>query len=124
MDADSISEFNQLVAAARTALWPVTITIGNDTAAPKTALAVSGTPPAALRQPDEHRVGYVVTTSRNFSVLRSLIPGTAALRLGADLTVTADTHNPATVGTIWRVKELHDSNGGAEIVVRTERLDS
>lgn len=123
MSATALARFNARAAAFRTACWPVTVTIGNDTASPKTALAVSGTPPARLRNPDEHRSGYILATTRNFSILRSLIPATASLALGTDLTVTADTHNPATIGTIWRVKELHDSNAGAELVVRTERLD-
>lgn len=124
MNASAIVSFNQLAAAARTAVWPVSITLGTDTANPKVGIDCSGTPPARLRNPDEHRSGYILATTRNFSLLRSLLPATATLALGTDITITADTHNPDTVGTIWRVKELHDSNGGAELVVRTERLDA
>jgi hypothetical protein len=124
MDAESIAEFNQLAASSRADSWPVTVTLSSDPASPKEAMECAGTPPAKLRIPDEAtRAGYVLQTRRNFSVRRELLPAGASVALGTVFTVTADLHNPATVGTTWSCFELHDSNAGAELVARCFKLD-
>ncbi len=124
MDSESVSEFNQLAAETRAATWPVTVTITTYPASPKKEIKCSGTPPSQVRVPDDSRAGYVLKTLRNFSILRSALPAGATLALGAVITITADRHNPATVGTSWSVSELFDSNAGAEMVVRTFRQDN
>lgn len=123
MTSAALQSFATVAAAARAALWPCTVTIGNDTAAPKTSIALSGSPPKRTRLPDEHRGGYVEATVRTYLLLRSQIPGTASVALGTDFTVTADALNPGNVGTVWRTFELDDSSGGAEVRCVCRRLD-
>ena len=108
---------------SRAQAWPVTVTLSTDTANPKTAVAGPGSPPAATRQRDELRGGYVERTTRTFCLLAADIPATATLRLGLELTVTADPLNPGTVGTVWRCFDLTGSNAGSEHRLVCFRLD-
>lgn len=111
------------VAPHQSALWPCSFTLSTDPADPKKTIAAYGRPATRGRVPDEMRGGYIVRTVRAFALLRSQIPTGASVGLGTEFTVTADTHTPANIGTVWRCFEISDPSAGSQLRAGCFRLD-
>lgn len=113
-----LSRFAAQGAARRAQAWAGSATVSGDLTARTHSLALSA--PTTQRTAAEFGAGWIEATTRTIMVRRSL---GLTLALGTTFSIVADPVNPHTIGTVWQIRELTDSDCGSEQRCVCFRLD-
>jgi hypothetical protein len=93
----------------RAEAWGGKATVSTDLSGKAHCFSMS--PPRANRVASEHGAGWIQIVERVIMVKASQ---GLTIEVGTRFTITSDPLNPHTVGTVWSVQDMGDSDAGSE----------